>query len=237
LLAKYWKPHTYAIYLNTETQAFAFPDLSIHCPRVGLATSRDLAWGDRLLHCLEAIPYAVVLYLQEDYFLKGTVDVPTIDRLVNLMVQENISHISLERELVPGSPSQYQFLSQIGQKAHYRISAQAGLWQVSALRSYLRRHETVWEFEWYGTKRAHRKRDSFFYVNEEYRELYGRKVMPYDPTGVEHGRWVRDRVEQLFATHGIAVDYAARGFHDANDDDWNRRSFLTKVHRRLRSLL
>src|SRR5947207_14477378 len=70
LLARYWQPHTYSIYLNTETRGFEFPNLEIHCPRVGLTNSRELTWSERLLRCLEAIPYEIVLYLQEDYFIK-----------------------------------------------------------------------------------------------------------------------------------------------------------------------
>jgi hypothetical protein len=238
LLARYWQPHTHAIYLNTDTQAFAFPDLDIHCPRVGRTTSRDLTWSDRLLRCLESIPYEIVLYLQEDYFIKDTVDVSMIDWLVDLMAREGISHVSLERSsaLGRGEASSHQFLSHIAQNAKYRISTQAGLWRVSALRSYLRRHETVWEFEWCGTIRARRKRDAFLYVNEEYRETHGKTVIPYDPTGLVHGRWARDVVEHLFADHGIDVEYGIRGFYDARHDPWKRRPLLTRAVRRLRSI-
>jgi len=238
LLSTYWHPHDYAIFLNTETKAFAFPDLRIHCPRVGLTTSRRLSWSDRLLRCLDAIPYEIVLYLQEDYFIKNTVDVALIDSFVNLMQRECISHISLERgvALTPGKRTPYRYLNLMGQRAQYRISTQAGLWNVAALRSYLRQHETVWEFEIYGTQRARRKRDTFFFLNEEYQQLHGMNPIPYDPTGVMHGRWVQDVVQSLFAKHDVALDYAIRGFYDANDDDWNRRSLLKKAGRRLRSI-
>lgn len=239
LLAKYWRPCTREIYLNTETRAFAFPDLDIHCARVGVGASRNLTWSECLLRCLDRLPYEIVLYLQEDYFIKDAVDVAMIDSLVDLMMGEDISHISLGRGtfLKPGVKSPHPFLSHIGQSAEYRITTQAGLWKVPALRSYLRRHESAWEFEAYGTKRAQRRRDTFLYVNEEYRELYGRNAIPYDPTGVVHGRWARDVVEDLFAHHGIDVDYAGRGFYDAqDDDDWNRRPLITRAMRRLRSI-
>jgi hypothetical protein len=236
LLAEYWRPHDHAIYLNTETQAFAFADLDIRCPRVGLTTSGKLAWSGRLLRCLDTIPYEIVLYLQEDYFIKDTVDVSMIERLVGLMVREGISYVDLNRSPRPGQESRYRFLSHIDQRADYRISAQAGLWRVSALKSYLRRHETVWEFECYGTRRARRKRDTFFYVNDEYEETYTKKIIPYDATGVVHGRWVKTLVEDLFAAHNIPVDYAPRGFYDPCDDVWNRRSLLTKAARRIRSI-
>jgi hypothetical protein len=238
LLATYWQPNGHSVYLNTETRACEFPGLDIHCPRVGLATTRDLTWSERLVRCLDNIPYEIVLYLQEDYFINDIVNVSMIDQLVELMERDHLSHISLERssELKSGQKSSYRFLSHIDQRAEYRISAQAGLWRVSALKSYLRRHETVWEFEWYGTRRARRKKDTFLYVNEEYQEAHGKKVIPYIPTGVVHGRWVRNVVQDLFADHGIDVEYSLRGFFDVRDDVWNRKPLLIRAVRRLRSI-
>jgi hypothetical protein len=235
LLAKYWHPLDRAVYLNTETRAFASPHIDICCPRVGVASSRDLAWSDRLLRCLDHIPYEIVLYLQEDYFIKDLVDVAMIDECVDLMAREEIGHISLAQYRRPARRSQYRFLSEIDRRAEYRVSTQAGLWNVSALRSCLRRHETVWEFEWYGTRRARRNREAFFCVNKEYEAVHGKKVMPYDPTGVVNGRWVREVVEDLFTTHDIAVDFAPRGFTDESDDVSDRRPILVRGARRLRS--
>ena len=238
LLATYWQPCNHEIYLNTETQPFSFPGLDIHCPRVGLAISHDLTWSERLLRCLDSIPHEIVLYLQEDYFINDIVNISMIDQLVELMQRDHLSHVSLARssKLKPGQKSSYQFLSHIDQRAEYRISAQAGLWRVSALRSYLRRHETVWEFEWYGTRRARRKKDTFFYVNEEYQKAHGKMVVPYVGTGVVHGRWARKVVVELFAKHRISVDYTLRGFHDEVDGRYPRAPMLTRAARRLRSL-
>lgn len=236
LLARFWPLPIPTIYLNTETQAFAFPGLDIHCPRVGLEAGHELAWGERLLACLARIPYEIVLYVQEDYFINDTVDVEMVGELVRLMERERTSHISLMPIARPGTRSEHRFLTEMDQRAEYRIAAQAGLWRRASLISYLRRHETVWEFEWYGTRRARRRRDSFFYVNEEYERARGARVIPYWPTGIQHGRWVREVVEDLFAAHDIRVDYASRGFYDPEDDTWGRRPLLVRAIRRLRSI-
>ncbi len=188
------------------------------------------------MRCLDLIPHEYVLYAQEDYFINDTVDAAMIDEFVALMERDRISHISLTRGGRPGTKSQYQFLDRIGQRAPYRINAQAGLWRRSALRSYLRRHETVWEFEWYGSRRARRKRDSFFQVNPAYEAARGNRVIPYRATGVVHGRWVREVVEELFAAHDIAVDFSQRGFLDRDNDTWGQQPLVTKAIRRLRSI-
>lgn len=236
LFAKYWHPYEHAIYLNTETQAFAFPGLDIRCPRVGLDAVRRLGWSDRLLRCLDQVPYDIVLYLQEDYFFNDTVDVAMIDDLARLMERDGITHISFIRGKRPATRTPYEFLDRIEQRAEGRINAQAGLWRVSALKSYLRRHENVWELEWYGSRRAWRRPDTFLYVNEAYEAAHGKRVVPYQPTGVVHGRWLRRAVEDLFAANDIDVDFSQRGFYDPDNDDWGRKPLVTRALRRLRSV-
>jgi hypothetical protein len=237
LFALYWADRDIPIYLNTETVAFEFKPLDIRCPRVELTGERRLAWSDRLLRCLDTIPYETVLYAQEDYFLKDHVDLDAIQGLVRLMATDGIAHIGLERGLTatPGPPSRYPFLREIERRAEYRISAQAGLWQTTALRSYLRRHETVWEFEWYGTRRAWRRPDLFLHVGPEYEDAHGKNMFPYDPTGVVAGQWARDVVEDLFARHHIDVDYRRRGFHDPGAPR-RRPPRVKRALRRARSL-
>jgi hypothetical protein len=237
LFARYWPSPTRLIYLNTETKHFTYRGLPLMCPAPGQPSSTRLPWSARLLRCLDVIPYRYVLYLQEDYFLTDAVDVPRIDAFVDLMRRHGISHIGLERGLTgPSGPkSEHRFLSYVGPRADYRISAQAGLWDVAALRSYLRRHETVWEFEWYGTRRAWRKHDTFLYVDREYEQTFGKKVFPYVPTGVVQGRWVREVVQDLFATHGIEIDYRVRGFHDESPLP-PRPHVVRRAIRRVRSI-
>jgi hypothetical protein len=180
LLAKSWQPSDYTIYLNTETKSFSFPGLDIRCPRVGLAASRELGWGKRLRRCLETIPLQTVLYLQEDYFVKDTADVPLVDRVARLMADEHIAHINLMWRS-PGQRSSYRFLSHMDQRAEYRVSAQAGLWKASVLRTLLRGHETVAEFEWYGGGRGGGGTPSYTSTTTTRRNTARRH--PYDGTG------------------------------------------------------
>lgn len=237
LLARHWQPCHHPIYLNTETKGYTFPGLDVRSPRVELSGHRGLAWSGRLLRCLDSIPHGIILYLQEDFFINDTVDVEMIDKLVALMERDTINHIGLMRGRRPGTESSYEFVDRIDRRAQYRISAQAGLWRVSALKSYLRRHETVWEFEWYGTRRAWRRPDSLFQTNPQYEAASGRaKVVPYTPTGVVHGRWVRNVVEDLFSAHGIEVDFSRRGFYDPATDEWERKPRYIRALRRLRSV-
>jgi hypothetical protein len=236
LLARNWPGDAPPIYLNTETRSYenaGLPVTSLAAPQVA-----SQPWSARLLRCLDSLPHEYVLYMQEDYFIKDVVDAGTVASLVELMEEEGISHISLDRAFGPevGPQSSYRYLSEIPAKTEYRISAQAGLWRISSLKSYLRPHESVWEFEWYGTRRAWRRTDTFFHVDARYKDEFGRKVLPYDPTGIVHGRWMREFVEELFARNGLTVDFSTRGFKDPSAP-MPKAPFLTRGRRRLRHIL
>jgi hypothetical protein len=196
-----------------------------------------MSWSERLMRTLDEVPYDVILYMQEDYFIKADVDAELVHTLATLMLRDNISHISLERTRdSEGRATRYPYLTEIGRRAEWRVNAQAGLWHVDSLRSYLRRHETVWELEWYGTRRAWRRKDLFLYVNQHYRDDHdGLNPVPYDGTGVVHGMWDRAVVVDLFEDHNIDMDFSRRGFYDEGGVPRHRGPLLRRAVRRLRS--
>jgi len=237
LFAHYWPRRVPRIYLNTETLSYSYPGLDI-IP-LGVASHAGLAWSARVMGCLDRIPEPVVLYMQEDYFLKAPVDVPFVERCVADMLAHAVTHVSLHPSACwsPSEASSLPHLSVVPRRAQYRISTQAGLWLRPALRSYMRKHENVWELEWYGTRRAWRRRDTFLHVNPDYITANGNDPVPYDPTGIGHGRWARDVVEELFAEHDIPVDFSRRGFYKEEGGDRRRPPRPYRALRRLRSIL
>jgi hypothetical protein len=238
LLSTYWPERRTGIVLNTETAGYEFPGLEIECPRVELETGRRLTWTERLLETLKRAPYDVVLYMQEDYFLKASVDARFLDYLVGLMLEREWTHVSLERnpELPEGGALEEEFLSEIPQRADWRLNTQAGLWKRDRISTYARRHESVWEFEWYGTRRAWRRSDSFYHVNQAYRDAHGGlNPLPYDGTGIVHGHWDRAVVTDLFERHGIEVDFSERGFFDEHGAPRAPAPLIKRVVRRARS--
>lgn len=232
LLGRHWHGSIPDLFLNTESRSATDQGGHVITLRNGFRP-----WGDRLLRSLQSLPTEFVLYMQEDYFVKDLVDTDTISALVDLMADEGIDHIGLERGLdaADGPPSRYRHLSKIAQRDDYRISLQAGLWRTATLAGYVRRHESVWEFEWYGSRRAWRGREEFLHVNAGYAREHGRKVLPYQPTGIVQGRWVQPFVEELFAANGIEIDYSVRGFHDPQAPV-ARRPLPIRAWRRARSI-
>ena len=56
----------------------------------------------------------------------------------------------------PYEPTAYPWLCSVDRAARYRISLQAALWTKTGMRKYLRAHESPWQMEVWGSKRAAR---------------------------------------------------------------------------------
>jgi len=156
------------------------------------------------------------MYLQEDYFLNGPVDQVFVAQCVDVMVEHNIPHIRLmevDTRARYRKSGLHPLLWQIDQRANYRVSLQAGLWSIAALKELLRSGESAWTFERRGSVRAISKPDVFLCQSLEHFNQQGRYPIPYQPTGIVRGRWYAPAVVDLFAANGISVDYAKRGFH------------------------
>jgi hypothetical protein len=239
LFSKYWGGSNPKIVLNTETKDFSYTGLDITCSKVGGSNpTQRLAWGECLLRCLGKINTEIVLYLQEDYFINAPVDVEQIDAFVKIMLNEHYSHISLVTfsNGGPWHPTKYPLLWEVDQKASYRISMQAGLWRKERLRFYIRKHETPWQFEVWGTKRAHRIKDSFLCIRHDVCDNRQQYIIPYEPTGIVKGKWKREAVYRLFLENGINVDFSKRGFYDPRQEIRAKAPVVMRAISRLRSI-
>ena len=93
------------------------------------------------------------------------------------------------------------------------------------MRKYLRSHESPWQMEVWGSKRAARTAGRIWAVNRDVYSETRTQVIPYVPTGIVRGRWKRDVVEDLFAEHGIEVPFEVRGWLPPS---WPPRSTFTQ---------
>lgn len=217
LFKKYWPDYIGKIYLNTEQKTFEFEGLNIVSIRndvnnVGYRPS----WSQCLRRALDSIPDDIVLYMQEDYFLNNYVKNDIVNRFVEKIMQEPIDVIHLTDACSNGPflpSSVYQDLVIFSSKAKDRISCQAALWKKNVLKSYLKDDESGWQFETYGTKRAHFINHKIYKANKDYFNFNRNAIIPYVLTGVILGRWKRD-VIPLFKENNLIVDYSFRGYHE-----------------------
>lgn len=238
LFSNFWPNCKQDIYLNTETKEFKFPGLNIISSKVCSPNlDCNITWSESLLRCLDIIEDEIILYLQEDYFLNEYVNYQQIEEFVQLMRNKNIGCIQLTHFATPGpfTESDYPLLKKIGKKAEYKISTQASIWEKEILKKYIKKHETPWHFEIYGTLRAQRKNEEFYCINTDM--FTEKKIISYIPTGIVKGKWNRNAVEKLFAEYNIMVDFSKRGFTDDSTFTLRTKKMsFKKIINRLKSL-
>ncbi len=216
LLTEYW-PQVDHVVLNTETKEFSYPGLRIDATKTARPGEGRIPWGECMIRALVAIPTEYFVYLQDDYFLFDAVKAGVVDQAVGLMEAESLDCLRLMEcgGAGPYEPTDHPWLVSVARDARYRISLQAGVWSKQGMMKYLRAHESPWQMEVWGSKRAARTDGRIWAVS---RHVYGddhSQIIPYVPTGIVKGKWSRDAVEELFRTHGIDVDFEQRGWWDS----------------------
>jgi hypothetical protein len=244
LMKAYWPDYKGAIVLNSETKTISIDGLDIRPTLSAKAAKGRLpTWTESLLFALDQVETDIVLYVQEDYFLRGAVDHAFLVEMAGLIKKHKITYLGLMDEGNAGPFGDCDFdtrLWKVTQYDPYRISLQACLFSKSRFKRYFRKHENPWHFEHYGNIRAHRRKDEFYTLN---RNLYSRRrkeVFPYDLTGIVSRQWKRDVVEKLFAEHQIKVDFSIRGFvgESAPISRYTRSGFtIRKLISTLKSLI
>lgn len=218
LFSKFWPDYSGNIYLNTEYKDYSYPGLDIiavkGCERHNFPPHERATWSQCLLWALELINTDIVLYMQEDYFLKDTVKNEIVEDYVNLMADnEIIKCIHLTDQAVKSAQlSEYTNLDIVVCNQRYRVSCQAALWKKAELQLIIREYENAWEFEEFGSQRSSAYNHIYLTVNKEFVKLNIYEIIPYIFTGIIQGKWYEE-VIPLFRKNKISVDFSVRGFN------------------------
>lgn len=215
LLSRHW-PQTAPVVLNTETKTYAHPDLDVRATCVARPGETRVPWGECMLRALDQIPTELFVYLQDDYFLYAPVMTDVVDEAARIMVAEKLDCLRLMEcgGGGPWEPTPYPWLWSLSRTATYRIALQAGLWTKTGMRKYLKAHESPWQMEIWGSRRARRISGRIWCVSRDVYHETKPQVVPYVPTGIVKGRWSAEVVKDLFEREGIELDYGLRGWYD-----------------------
>ncbi len=213
----YWPDCTGKVYLNTEYKDYSYSGLQITPVKgcIGKTIKGKYAtWSQCLRWALERIDTDIILYMQEDYFLNSKVKNDLVEKLICLMLENpSIPCIQLSSHGIPAVlPTQFEHIYTSDSDFFSYVCCQASLWRKDIMLSLVRDHETAWNFEWWGSKRAKYMGMEFLTLDHEWLKEQG-EVIPYLATGVIGGKWYRPVVD-LFKAHNIEVDYSKRGFYE-----------------------
>jgi len=216
LFSIYWPDYKGKIYLNTEYKNYSHADLNIISVK-GCEIKQDahkITWSECLKRALESIDNDIVLYMQEDYFLKDIVKNDIVDKyakMINDHKDIDCIHLTDQAVIPEINSEEYDGLCSIALKQRYRVSCQAALWRKDVLLSHIRAFESAWQFEEFGSKRSSILKRKFYVVNNSWVKLNQFEIIPYIFTGIVQGRWYEE-VVPLFKKHNIKIDYTIRGF-------------------------
>lgn len=213
-LSDCWPELDMPIVLNTESKGYRFPGYEINT--FSLYKDRDAEWSERLIETLKRIDTEFVLLFLEDFWLDKPVDNDFFEITLQWMRDNpDVANISYY-PCMPGTnimDNRFERFERRPRKCEYKLNFQVGLWRREKLISFLRPHESPWEVEILGSKRATRYKDSFYCLKEgaPFVFSYGDNL-----TGcvVHRGKWVKEAVLPFNDKYNLDIDFSIRGFED-----------------------
>ena len=229
LFSIYWQDYDGKIYLNTEYRDFSYEGLNIisvkGCEKHHFPKTKRATWSQCLKWALESMDTDIVLYMQEDYFIRDDVKNDLVEKYAGLMLSnDNIHciHLTDMSETAKQISIEHDDLFPADPNFHGRINCQAALWQKKFLLSCIRTYESAWQFEELGSRREMAKLHNIYGIgNVRFNQF---EIIPYIFTGIVQGRWY-EAVVPLFEKHNIIIDYTIRGFVK----DMPKRSISAKI--------
>lgn len=201
----------YSIVLNTESKSFEYDGLDIKCFHL-CQPGKKMHWGERLIQTLYKIDSKYIIFLLDDFFLTGKVDQEIIERCVQYMEKDdNIAVFNFVpvQDNNNVASNNYEGFEKRPQSGKWRLNTQTAVWRRDKLISYIRPHESAWDWEVFGSERSSRYREEFYVSMED-----APRAFQYESKwggAVHRGKWTPYAVE-LCNRYGLDIDFSARGY-------------------------
>ena len=226
LFKKNWPDFDRRVYLCTDSETFSYDEFDIACP---LRMQSGSTWSENLMTLLKRMDEDHVLLMLEDFWLKEKVDETQLHQCEEILKSDpTIGFICLIRQLDSSLENpiseKYPNLIEYGLLTPYRVTTQAGLWRRDYLLSLLRKHESAWWFEMFGSKRSKR--------SEYHSYVVEKSVFSYDDGGVLfRGCYVEEYIKFFKDDKNISINPKRRT--DSKENlmaEVKDKSFLQKMN-------
>ena len=217
-----WPDCPYPIYLNTEDKNYNHSVLKVQCVHpIDIYTNKKkthiIKWGERLIQVLNQIDSKYVLMFLEDFFLKSPVRSDMIEKCLCIMDDnEKIACMRLKNNTYYEDELLFEEFSEVRKNWQYIVTTQVAVWRKDFLIEILRKNESAFDFEFYGSGRFNK-----IYSKQGYKILAHRSGFPpicdYEfevkyGYGIVQGKWLEHNKE-LFKKNNIKVNFYPRGFY------------------------
>jgi hypothetical protein len=187
----YWPDCPYKINLLTNHKTY--PDARIRSLCIGI----DQDWSSNLLMGLEKLTSEYVLTIFEDLILTEHVSTTLVQEMISTCIENQYNYMRL-RPSPPPDGKEYTTYGSINRGAPYRVSLCTSIVRRSTLQHLLRKGESAWDFEKYGSLRSQHFQQ--FYSTYE-------QIIPY-MNSIEKGKWNPSMIDRL---KDEGIDFQQRG--------------------------
>ena len=196
LFRKYWKECRYQVILLTDKvddrDKYGFDDVIV----------LDGNWREMVLAGLDAAGTEYVMLCMDDYLLCDYVKNEDIVFYVQAARKYHAANIRLVESpsIVPTTFAMDRNMNFYKPGTAYSVSTQAGIWNVSLLRVYMKHYDSPWDFE---------RRGSIEIKDDQHPFLAPKNyVFPYEEA-VRRGKWLDSGV-RLCKRNNIKLDFKRR---------------------------
>lgn len=200
---RFWPTCDFPVYLNTEKKEYDYNER-----KITVLHSTEKTWSARLLDCLNQIDSDYVITILDDFIFEEPVRTDLLEESI-LEVEKRNDVGSLQ--FVVGSEendcdADYPLWKEQKKGQRYRINCQIAIWKKSYLKKILRKFESPWEFEKYGSLRSKKYKEKVYAWATESNYVFtynwGKPIIG--------GKWNLDEVDRLEEKLEIKFDLSGR---------------------------
>lgn len=216
-LRENWKDLQYPLILSTESSRFEMDGLNIITYSI-FEKGKCVPWSERLIATLNKTSSKYVILLLDDFLLESPVKTNLIETYIKYL-DENDEIASFQLKYVPNEKKweidngKFRGFSLKTRNAPYLLCTQASIWRRDLLLKCLRKHESIWQYEGWGSLRCRRFPFLFYKANtveaEPFDYAWGRLVAK--------GKYYRPDLERIEKKTGLKFDTKQR---EVTDFDW-----------------
>lgn len=239
----------YPIILNTETKQYKSQHYDVICVNTH-KRFRAPTWSERFMNVLGKVETEFVFFLLDDYFLEDRFDMERFEKVVSYMrehpdvgIVDICPHWAESAEEAALNKVKYKNAEDsfvVRNRESFNITCTPSVWRTEALRSLIRLHEDVWDFEIYVGVRAKQQGYKVVRYNTRTPAVYEYDYQVWSGMGITAGKWL-PKNRAFFESLGINVNYDRLGILNVSSQDelrrMNRSNLITmikKIPRKIR---
>ena len=196
--------------LNTESKQYTCDFMQVRT----INTPGKMTWSERMKSVLEQIESDYIFLLLEDFFIQSPFNLEYFNILMDYFRKHpevGVIHTTPNSRFkeIPDE----MFFERTFEDLN--ITVTAVIWRKDYLLKLLRKHESIWDFEWYVGKRAKHYPERVMQYSEKFPRIYDYEIALNEGYGISQGKWL-PKNKALFEKYGISVNFDNLGYSETD---------------------